>query len=130
MAKLPHTQPAWVIFLFFIIGVLSAVSFRLLSVVNVLTPELFRPLWYFGILGYILFFAYRFSISRKRKKAIRDHRLLEKLESGKPLSPEEKVVVGYLLASIMKSRENLNYLIIFILSVLAVLFDILLLLRT
>ncbi|MBU0730660.1 MAG: hypothetical protein KKE17_03595 [Proteobacteria bacterium] len=122
----PHTLAKWVINLFFCIGVLSAIAFRALIVVNHFDPALFRPLWYVGVIGYIFFFFYRYVISEKRKKAIEQFGLIEKLQENSCLDDQDRDVVIYLLSSIRKSRENYNYLFIFIFSALAVLADIIL----
>ncbi|MGV1100557.1 hypothetical protein ACUUL3_14270 [Thiovibrio sp. JS02] len=126
MSNKPHTVPPFVIYLFLIIGLLSAVAFRLLTIVNTFYPALLRPLWYFGVIGYILFFAYRYHISEKRKKAIRENRLLEKIRAAAPLDREDRELIEYVLSSISKSKENINYLFIFALSIVAVAADILL----
>ena len=123
MSTRPQTVPPFVIYLFLVIGLISAVAFRLLTIINTFKPELMRPVWYFGVFGYILFFAYRYHISEKRKKAIRDNRLQEKVRAGADLSTEDRELIDYVLSSIIKSKENINYLFIFILSVLAVLAD-------
>lgn len=125
-ARLPHTVPALVINLFFLIGVLSAISFRALIIFTHVRPEWFRPVWYLGTGGYMIFFLYRYWISQKRKQAIRQFGLLDKLQGQGELSGEERQVLAYLLASLAKSREDLNYLLIFFLSILAVGADLLL----
>jgi hypothetical protein len=125
-SRLPHTLPPVVINLFFVIGVLSAISFRALIIFTHTSPHWFRPVWYFGTIGYLIFFLYRYWISQKRKRAISHYGLLEKLRGGGAISGEEREVVVYLLASIVKSREDLNYLIIFFLSFLAVAADLVL----
>ena len=122
----PHTLPTPVINLFFVIGLISALAFRVLIVFVHTTPELFRPVWYVGIIGYILFFLYRYTISRKRKKAIAEYDLITKLQHNLCLTEEDREVVVYLLFSIQKSRENINYLFIFALSLIAVAADIML----
>lgn len=124
--RLPHTLPPWVIYLFMVIGLLSALAFRLLTIVNTFRPELLRPVWYAGVIGYILFFSYRYYITEKRRKVIRAHRLLEKIGGSAPLAPEDRETIAYVLASIIKSKENINYLFIFALSLLAVLVDLIL----
>lgn len=126
MRKRLHTLPPYVINLFFIIGLLSAVAFRLLIVFQHIRPEFFRSVWYFGVIGYMFFFLYRYVISEKRKKAIGEYDLIAKLESGEKLSHEDREIAIYLFFSIKKSRENLNYLFIFVLSGIAVFMDILL----
>ena len=122
----PQTLPASVINLFFVIGLLSALAFRVLIVFVHLKPDYFRPVWYTGIIGYIFFFLYRYWISQKRRKAIEQYDLIDKLKHGQELSDGDRSVVIYLLDSIRKSRENLNYLFIFGLSLIAVLLDIIL----
>lgn len=129
MTNQPKTVSPFVIYLFLVIGLLSAVAFRLLTIINTFNPALLRPVWYFGVIGYIFFFAYRYHISEKRKNAIRANRLLEKIQSPGELTSEDRALIAYVLSSIIKSKENLNYLFIFILSLVAVGVDILLTLR-
>jgi len=129
MTNLPKTVSPFVIYLFLVIGLLSAVSFRLLTIINTFTPALFRPVWYFGVIGYIFFFAYRYHISEKRKNAIRTNHLLEKIQGTGEISSEDRALITYVLTSIIKSKENLNYLFIFVLSIAAVAVDILLALQ-
>jgi hypothetical protein len=85
-----------------------------------------RPVWYIGIAGYLLFFFYRFKISKKRKKVISDFGLIEKVESNTPLSDEDRTVLMYLLSSITVSLEDRNYALIFLLSVVAITVDLIL----
>lgn len=122
--KLPHTFPAYIIHGFFLIGLVSAFAFRSIIVFQRLEPAWVRPVWYVGILGYCGFFLYRFVITKKRKNAIRDYELIEKVKANACLSEEDREVVIYLLSSIKKSPEDINYLVIFILSILAILVDI------
>lgn len=122
----PHTLPRSVIYGFFILGLLSAIAFRIIIVFQHIQPTWVRPVWYAGILGYLAFFLYRYSISRKRKNAIKEHDLITKMKSKEDLSDEERQTVIYLLSSIQKSMEDLNYYIIFILSILAIAADIVL----
>jgi len=129
MTNLPKTVSPFVIYLFLVIGLLSAVAFRLMTNINTFSPALLRPVWYFGVIGYIFFFAYRYHISEKRKNAIRANRLLEKIEGAGEISGEDRALIAYVLSSIIKSKENLNYLFIFVLSIAAVGVDILLALR-
>ena len=129
MTNPPKTVSPFVIYLFLVVGLLSAVAFRLLTIINTFSPSLMRPVWYFGVIGYIFFFAYRYHISEKRKNAIRANRLLEKIQSPGEISSEDRALIAYVLSSIIKSKENLNYLFIFALSIAAVGVDILLALR-
>jgi hypothetical protein len=126
MNESPHTLPPAVIYFFLALGLLSAVAFRLLTIVGFFQPDLVRPIWYVGVLGYVIFFAYRFHISEKRKKAIRNNRLLEKIRGEEELSRDDREHIAYVLASITKSKEHINYLFIFLLSIVAIAADIIL----
>jgi hypothetical protein len=123
MRTSPHTLPPAVINLFFVVGLVSALSFRTLMAIKDLRPELFRPVWYVGIIGYIFFFGFRFHITQKRKNAISACNLTAKIEKGEKLSAEDRQVLTYILSSLQKSRENLNYLFIFVTSAIAILVD-------
>lgn len=122
-SRIPHILPTPVIYLFMVIGLISAVAFRALTILGHLNPPLVRPVWYAGVIGYILFFAYRYYITEKRRKVIRQHQLIQKVQSPGCLSDEDRVLVQYLLQSISKSKENINYLFIFALSVVAIAVD-------
>lgn len=122
----PHVVPKYVIYAFFMLGLLSAIAFRAIIVFQHLEPSWVRPVWYIGTAGYFIFFLYRYMISKKRKHAIADFRLIEKLRENACLEDEDREVVLYLLSSLQHSLEDINYAIIFILSVIAVGADIVL----
>ncbi len=119
-----HTFPGYVIHGFFLIGFISAIAFRSIIVFERIEPAWVRPVWYIGAVGYVFFFLYRYGITRKRKSAVKEYELIEKVQGDSCLSTEDRAVVIYLLSSIKKSREDMNYLVIFILSILAIAADI------
>jgi hypothetical protein len=119
-----HTLPDYIINGFFLLGLLSAVAFRAIIVFQRVEPAWVRPAWYVGIFGYFGFFLYRYFITRKRKHAVRDYELIEKVGANTCLTEEDREVVIYLLSSIKRSHEDINYLVIFILSIIAILIDI------
>lgn len=122
--KKPHTLPAFIIYSFLAIGIISAIAFRVIIVLERIEPNWVRPVWYVGVIGYMVFFLYRYYISERRKNAVQRFELIEKIKTNACLRGEDREVLIYLLSSIKKSPENINYLIIFILSILAILADI------
>lgn len=121
--ELPHIFPGYIINLFFIIGLFSAFAFRSLIVLSYIDQALMRLVWYAGIIGYIIFFSFRYYIAYKRRKAILKFYLIEKIDTDEPLTSDEKGVIKYILSSIIRSREVFNYLAIFLLSIIAVILD-------
>jgi len=121
----PHTVPKYVTYGFFLLGLFSAIAFRAIIVFQQLEPDWVRPAWYIGTVGYLLFFLYRFEITKKRKKAISEYGLIEKVDS-ETLTDEDRQALLYLLSSIKVSLEDMNYAIIFFLSIGAIAADIIL----
>lgn len=105
------------------LGLTTSIAFRLLIIFNHIEPTWVRPVWYFGVLGNFVFFYYRFKVTKKRKRAVREHHLIEKIKAGTDLNERERGSLVYLLESVDRSPESLNYLIISIFSVLAIMLD-------
>jgi hypothetical protein len=116
-------SPRYKIYGAFVLGISTAIALRAIIVLEHVQPGWVRPAWYFAVLGNFLFFYYRYQITEKRKKAVRDHRLIEKVEEMNSLLEGDREVLVYLLNSIEKSPEHLNYLIIFIFSLVAIAID-------
>ena len=126
MSTIPKIIPKPVIICFFLLGLLSSVAFRAIILLQKFNSGWVRPVWYFGVIGYMLFFMYRFCISARRKNTIIRSQIIEKLCDGASLSSEDRDAALYLLNSIQKSPEDWNYLAIFVLSVIAIVLDLLL----
>ena len=124
MKKKPfQTFPGYVIHGFLFIGLVSACAFRSLIVFERLEPLWVRPVWYTGVIGYIGFFLYRYAITKRRKRVVKEYGLIDKVNSDTCFSEEDRSAMIFLLSSIQRSREDVNYLVIFLLSVLAVAAD-------
>jgi len=119
------TLPSWIINLFFVIGLVSALLFRLLIFFNYYYSWLARYVWYAGVTGYLLFFGFRYYISRKRRRTILQNDLIEKVAAS-DMDDDYREEVIYLLQSIIKSKEMFNYVFIFAVSFLAIVLDIVL----
>jgi hypothetical protein len=120
----PTIAPAYKIYGYFMLGLATAIAFRALIVIDHIQPKWVRPVWYFGVLGNFVFFYYRYRVSERRKKAISDFQLIEKIQSGNSLTATDREILHYILRSIKLSPENINYPIIFLFSLLAIAMDI------
>jgi hypothetical protein len=119
----PTLSPRYKIVGAFWLGLATAIAIRALIVLNHVQPDWVRPVWYFAVLGNFVFFFYRYQITAKRKRAIRNYQLIEKISTNQPLSVPDRDVLVYILNSIKKSPEHLNYLVIFFFSLLAIAID-------
>ncbi len=123
MKTTPKIIPKPLIVAFFVLGLLSSVAFRAIILLQKFSPGWVRPVWYFGVIGYMLFFMYRYKISCRRKNTIRQSDIINKLKSARELSETDRDAALYLVNSIQKSPEDWNYLAIFILSLAAMALD-------
>ena len=120
----PKTIPVFLTNIFFAIGVISALFFRSILIVNTYNVELARLLWYCAIFGYIAFFGFRTYIALKRRKALKGTHIIEKVLSSNCFNEEEKEHLSYILRSLVQSKELYNYVFIFIFSFVAIVLDI------
>jgi hypothetical protein len=98
-------------------------AFRAIILLQKFDPAWVRPVWYAGVIGYMVFFLYRYQISQRRKRTIERTGIIAKLERGDALSVDDREAALYLVNSIRKSPEDWNYLAIAALSVIAVILD-------
>src|SRR5689334_7144289 len=110
MNTIPKVLPKPVIFGAFFIGLLSSVAFRAIILFQKFHPGWVRPVWYFGVVGYMVFFIYRYYISLRRKRAIAQSGIMEKIRDGQTLDSDDREAALYLLNSVRKSQEDWNYL--------------------
>ncbi len=120
---LPKRLPGWVAWLAFAVGFTGAISLRLILVAKAYKPEFIRLFWYLGVVGNMLFFLFRAYITHRRKRLILELNLLQKLQYGQCLCPQDYHAIRYVLSSLVTSKEMWNYAIIFVFSVLAILWD-------
>lgn len=121
---IPSRYPSWVIWLAFSVGLTGAISLRLILIAKAYRPELVRLLWYLGVCGNMLFFMFRAFITHRRRRLITTLRLQEKLRQEDSLCPEDYEALRYLVSSLYASKERWNYAIIFVCSILAIAWDI------
>jgi len=116
----PALAPAPLIYGAFALGLATAIAFRVLIILQHVAPGWVRPVWYFAVIGNLAFFSYRYRIAEKRKRTVDEHGLIGKIEADTCFSPVEREALIYLLRSIKRSPENINYLIITVFSVVAI----------
>ncbi|NQT23452.1 MAG: hypothetical protein HQ579_08480 [Candidatus Omnitrophica bacterium] len=108
--------------IFFIVGLVAAIAIRAVTLLEHVDTLYSKIAWYVGVSGFFLFFIYKYSINMKRSRFIREKELLKKMETNESLSSEDTQHIRSILCAISSKKETLNYLIIFILSAIAIVF--------
>lgn len=104
--------------IFFAIGIVATVAVRLVIVLMHWEPIYGKIAWYIGIGGFLIFFIYKFRIYYSRSKVIRIRKLTNKIQEQE-LTREEKDIISEILCSLSSKKESINYLVIFVLSAVA-----------
>ncbi len=123
IAQVPSKYPSWVTWTAFGVGLTGAISLRLILVAKEYRPEMVRLLWYLGVCGNMLFFLFRAFITQRRRRLITTLYLQEKLKEERLLSPEDYHALRYLVGSLYTSKERWNYAVIFVFSIMAIVWD-------
>ena len=116
---IPHVQSKPWRFVFFWIGFLSTVAYRMIIFFSHGSSAWLQGVWYFGTIGYVIYFVHRYQISRRRARVIHEYQLATKVPQLKELSPDEQQAMSYVFASLSSTKEQWNYIAIFVLSTIA-----------
>lgn len=118
--EIPHRYGVPVINLYFWIGLISAILLRGIIIADHYSVFWGKAIWYIGVAGYLWFFTHRYHIAKRRFGVVKDLDLLEKVRSRQKLSDKDLEGLEYLLWSLSVSKERANYLIISVLSIVAI----------
>lgn len=113
--------------LVFYVGIIATVFYRIIVFLNRLPSHYWSDIaWYIGTIGFIWYFAHRYNIEENRWKIIKERSLEEKISQAQALSDSDRQVVLKTLHSLESSKAKWNYIVIFVVSGLALLWDIVL----
>ncbi len=110
---------SWV---FFIIGLGATVAIRVVTVLMNINPVYGKVSWYIGIVGFLLFFIYKFNVNHSLAKIIDKEGLIEKTKNAKSLLKGEYQLIAGILCNLKSEKERINYFFIFAVSALALIF--------
>ena len=116
--KCDDSAASW-IFLF--IGIIASLAMRLVVLFMHLNPFLAKAAWYVGISFFLVFFLYRYNVSRFRARSIEERSLVTKISDNKELAHDDRETIGKILCSLTSKKERINFAVIFILSGIALL---------
>lgn len=108
----------------FILGILATVAYRIIVVLNHYSPLLVQIAWYTGTIGFVWYFSHRFKVENRRDKIITENNLVQKIEKAENLSSQDRELLAYILRGLQTSLSKWNYIAIFIISALALVYGI------
>lgn len=123
-AQRKNCDNSLVSWMFFVVGLVATVAIRIVAVLMYINPVYGKIAWYIGVVGFLLFFVYKFNVNRALAKIIKSDNLIENLRAQKSLLPKEYDLIAGILCNLKSEKERINYLFIFAVSAVALLFAI------
>ena len=120
----PHTHPKWLRLFYFWIGIIATFAYRIIVVLNNYSLAWSQIMWYVGTIGFIVYFWHRYQVSEKRVKLIQQDNLANKVAKLDGLNAAEKASMAYIFATLTSSKEKTNYIFIFVISTIALVWGI------
>ena len=108
---------------YFWAGIVATFAYRIIIVLTNY-PFWLKFTWYVGTIGFVLYFIHRYQISERRAKLIHEHGLMAKVAALPGLSEDDKAAAQYLFQTLESSKEKWNYIFIFAMSGLALVWGI------
>ena len=94
-------------------------AIRVVTVLDAYRPIYGKIAWYTGVVGFFIFFVYKFKVDSSRSRIIREAKLAEKINSKTELKEEDYQLVSSMLCSLSSKKDLANYFFIFATSILA-----------
>ncbi|MFH1876605.1 MAG: hypothetical protein ABH865_06920 [Candidatus Omnitrophota bacterium] len=118
-AEYKNCKDSFTSWIFFIIGIIATVAIRVVTVLAHLDPVYAKISWYVGVIGFFLFFIYKFRLSVIQAKSVQESGLVTKVNKGGSLDKQDYALLGSVLCSLGSKKERINYFFIFGLSAAA-----------
>ncbi len=119
---MPHLNSKFYRYFMFILGITATIAYRIIVVLNHYSPLAVQISWYLGTIGFVWYFAHRFKVENRRDRIITDLELVKKIENHENLSEIERGSLVYVLKGLQTSLSKWNYIAIFVLSSLALIY--------
>ena len=103
---------------FFVVGLIAIIAVRVVTILEHVKPVYGKAAWYIGILGFVIYFAYKFKVDNSRARLIKERGLMSKISRGDAIEKEDRIVISSILCALSSGMDRINYLVIFISSAL------------
>ena len=99
--------------IFFIIGLIAIIAVRAVTILEHVKPIYGKMAWYVGILGFFIYFAYKYNIEHNRSRLIKASKLVDKILQVGSIEKEDREMIRSVLCALSSSKDGINYFIIF-----------------
>jgi len=121
-----HEDSKPVRLIYFWIGIIATFGYRIIIVLNFFEPTWVKIAWYVGTIGFIVYFWSRFKVVKQFSSLIEKQQLVKAVEKAENISDDQRQALSHVIKTLETTRAQTNYVVIFILSALALIAAILL----
>ncbi|MFA6610280.1 MAG: hypothetical protein WCT15_05480 [Candidatus Omnitrophota bacterium] len=100
--------------IFFIIGLIAIIAIRAVTILEHVGPQYGKMAWYVGVIGFFIYFGYKYKIEHSRSRLISKHKLVDKVMHGEKIEKEDRDMIGAVLCALSSNKDKINYSIIFL----------------
>ena len=94
--------------IYFIIGLIATVSVRLVSLFMDYNVIYAKIAWYVGVIGFFIFFLYKFRVETNRAKLIIEKNLMSKIRGNRQLEEDDYGLVSSILCGLSSNKDRIN----------------------
>ena len=105
--------------MYFWLGIIATFAYRIIIVLNFFEPVWVKVAWYVGTIGFIVYFWSRYKVVKQFSTLIADEKLEDAVEKAENVSDDQRKALTHIIGTLRTTKAQVNYEIIFILSVLA-----------
>lgn len=117
--KLKTCKESMASWMFFFIALVAVISLRAVNLVMDANPLLAKGLWYTGVIGFFVFFVYKFRYDQLLHRELHKADLVDKLLHNRELSGHDREILGTIVCKLSSRKDKINYFFIFTFSLLA-----------
>ncbi len=118
-----HTSNKYYRLWLFCVGIIATIAYRVIIILNNVSATSVKVAWYIGTIGFVWYFAHRYRVQNYREGIIRERKLLDKLCQNN-LDKEDCEALHYVVKSLSSSKAKWNYVVIFVFSILALIYGV------
>jgi hypothetical protein len=111
---------------YFYLGLVATLAYRVIIVLNFFEPIWVKVAWYIGTIGFIFYFWSRYKVVRKFSSLIHEKNLVSAIDRAKNISKPQRQALAYIIQTLDTTKAQLNYVMIFVFSAIALVVGIIL----
>jgi len=116
LRRCSQTTASWI---FFFIALVAVVSLRVMVLFTTTNPALARGFWYLGVIGFLVFFLYKFRHDHLMHRELQATHLLDKVMERRSFDDHDYAVLATVLCRSLSRKDKINYFFIFFFSGIA-----------